>query len=226
MRVNDLSADHFSLTLKPAKRMSVKVKICGITNLADAHTAVEAGADLLGFVFYGQSPRRVSVKTASGIVRQVPPFVARVGVFVNAREEVISQALGECGLNVLQFHGDEAPLDCVKFGVMSLKAFRVRDEESLKALPAYQTDAWLLDAYTPGARGGTGATFNWDLAVEAQKFGRPIFIAGGLTPENVGEAVRRVRFFAVDVSSGVESAPGKKDAAKVRAFIAAARQAG
>jgi len=206
--------------------MSVKVKVCGITNLADAQTAVEAGADLLGFVFYEQSPRHVSVKAASGIVRQLPPFVARVGVFVNAREEFIGQTLGECGLNVLQFHGDESPEDCLKFGVMSLKAFRVRDRASLKSFPAYQTDAWLLDAYTPDARGGTGATFNWDLAVEAQKLGRPIFLAGGLTPENVGAAVRRVRPFAVDVSSGVESAPGKKDAAKVRAFIAAARQAG
>ncbi len=206
--------------------MSVKVKVCGITNLADAQTAVEAGADLLGFVFYEQSPRHVSVKAASGIVRQLPPFVARVGVFVNAREEFIGQTLGECGLNVLQFHGDESPEDCLKFGVMSLKAFRVRDRASLKSFPAYQTDAWLLDAYTPDARGGTGATFNWDLAVEAQKLGRPIFLAGGLTPENVGAAVRRVRPFAVDVSSGVESAPGKKDAAKVRAFITAARQAG
>ena len=206
--------------------MSVKVKICGITNLADAQTAVEAGADLLGFVFYEKSPRYVSVKAASGIVRHLPPFVARVGVFVNAREEFIGQTLGACGLNVLQFHGDESPEDCLKFGVMSLKAFRVRDRASLKSFPAYPTDAWLLDAYTPDARGGTGATFNWDLAVEAQKLGRPIFLAGGLTPENVGEAVRRVRPFAVDVSSGVESAPGKKDAAKVRAFIAAARQAG
>jgi phosphoribosylanthranilate isomerase len=206
--------------------MSVKVKICGITNLADAQTAAEAGADLLGFVFYEQSPRHISVKAASGIARQLPPFVARVGVFVNAREELISQALGECGLNVLQFHGDESPQDCLKFGVMSLKAFRVRDQASLKSFPAYPTAAWLLDAHTPAARGGTGATFNWDLAVEAQKLGRPIFLAGGLTPDNVGEAVRRVRPFAVDVSSGVESAPGKKDAAKVRAFIAAARQAG
>lgn len=206
--------------------MSVKVKICGITNLADAQAAVGEGADLLGFVFYEKSPRHITVQAARDIVRQLPPFVARVGVFVNAREELISQALGECGLNVLQFHGDESPEDCLKFGAMSLKAFRVRDEASLKSFPAYQTNGWLLDACAPGARGGTGATFNWDLAVEAQKFGRPIFLAGGLTPENVGEAVRRVRPFAVDVSSGVESAPGKKDAAKVRAFIAAARQAG
>jgi phosphoribosylanthranilate isomerase len=206
--------------------MSVKVKICGITNVTDAQAAIEAGADLLGFVFFEKSPRHISVKAASEIARQLPPSVARVGVFVNAREELISEALGKCGLNVLQFHGEETPEDCVKFGVMSMKAFRVRDAESLRELPAYQTDAWLLDAYASGQRGGTGVTFNWDLAAEAQKFGRPIFLAGGLTPENVAEAVRRVRPFAVDVSSGVEAAPGQKDVAKVRAFIKAARQAG
>lgn len=204
--------------------MSVKVKICGITNLADAQAAVEAGADLLGFVFYEKSPRHVTVQTARDIARRLPPFIARVGVFVNAAEELISQALGECGLNVLQFHGDETPAFCTRFGVMSVKAFRVRDAASLCALPAFHTDAWLLDAHTSGRRGGTGATFNWDLAVEAQKFGRPIFLAGGLTAENVAEAVRRVQPFAVDVSSGVESSPGAKDHDKVRAFIAAARQ--
>lgn len=205
--------------------MSVKVKICGITNLADAQAAVEAGADLLGFVFYEKSPRHVTVRTAREIVRQLPPSVAKVGVFVNAPDELITQALGECGLNVLQFHGEEAPADCVKFGVMSMKAFRVRDAESLRALPAYPTDAWLLDAYTADVRGGTGATFNWDLAVEAVKFGRPIFLAGGLTADNVAEAVRRVRPFAVDVSSGVEIAQGKKDHAMVRTFVTTVKAA-
>ncbi len=203
--------------------MSVKVKICGITNLADAQTAIEAGADLLGFVFYEKSPRYVTVQAARDIVRQLPPFVAKVGVFVNASDELISQALGECSLNVLQFHGDEAPQECVKFSVMSIKAFHVRDEKSLNALPAYHTDAWLLDSHTSERRGGTGATFNWDLAVEAQKFGRPIFLAGGLTAENVAEAVLRVRPFAVDVSSGVEESPGKKEHSKVRRFINAAK---
>lgn len=129
----------------------------------------------------------------------------------------------ECGLTLLQFHGDERPEFCTQFGVMSLKAFRVRDAASLAALPEYRTDAWLLDAFSPAALGGTGERFNWELAVDAKKLGRPIFLAGGLTPENVAEAVRRVQPFAVDVSSGVESAPGKKDPAKVRAFIAAAK---
>jgi phosphoribosylanthranilate isomerase len=127
-------------------------------------------------------------------------------------------------LNLLQFHGDESPEYCVQFGLMSMKALRIRDAESLRPLPEYKTDAFLLDAYAPDKLGGTGATFNWDLAIEAKKIGKPIFLAGGLTPENVGEAVRKVQPYAVDVSSGVESAPGTKDHAKVRAFIQAAKR--
>lgn len=206
--------------------MSVKVKICGLTNAADALGAAEAGADLLGFVFYEQSPRHVPVAVAAAITRQVPAFVAKVGVFVDAPEELVRRALSECGLSVLQFHGNETPEFCIQFGVMSMKAFRVRDAASLDMLPAYHTDAWLLDAYTAGQLGGTGATFNWELAIAARKLGRPVFLAGGLTPENVADAVRRVQPFGVDVSSGVESAPGRKDLQKVRAFITAAKQAG
>lgn len=205
--------------------MSVKVKICGITNAPDAITAVEAGADMLGFMFHEQSPRHVSVEAAGAIIRQLPPFVVNVGVFVNAPADLVWRAIGVCGLNLLQFHGEEPPDFCVQFGVMSMKAFRVRDAESLKAMSAYPADAWLLDAFVPGRYGGTGATFNWDLALQAKKSGCPIVLAGGLTPENVGDAIRKVRPFAVDVSSGVESAPGKKDAARVRAFIVAVRAA-
>ena len=140
------------------------------------------------------------------------------------KEEVV-RAIGECGLNLLQFHGDEPPEYCSQFGLMSMKAFRMRDAGTLRELTKYQTNAWLLDAYSPEAAGGTGEKFNWDLAVEAQKFGKPIFLAGGLTPENVAEAVRKVRPFGVDVSSGVEISPGKKDPAKVRAFINAVKSA-
>jgi phosphoribosylanthranilate isomerase len=203
--------------------MSTIVKICGITSAADALAAVEAGADALGFVFYERSPRQVSVATAKDIVRQIPPFIVKVGVFVNADEELVYRAIADCGLNLLQFHGDESPEYCVQFGLMSMKAFRIRDAESLSRLPAYKTDAFLLDAYAPDKLGGTGATFNWDLALEAKKIGKPIFLAGGLTPENVGEAVRKVQPYAVDVSSGVESAPGKKEHLKVKAFIQAAK---
>jgi phosphoribosylanthranilate isomerase len=157
------------------------------------------------------------------IHRALPPFVLRVGVFVNPPEDLVMRALGDCGLSLLQFHGDEPSEFCTQFGAMSLKAFRIQNAESLVALENCHTDAFLLDAHSKNGLGGTGETFNWDLAVAAQKFGKPIFLAGGLTPSNVAEAVRQVQPFAVDVSSGVESAPGKKDVAKVRAFIEAVR---
>jgi phosphoribosylanthranilate isomerase len=205
--------------------MSTRVKICGITNLADAETAAAAGADMLGFVFYEKSPRSITIPAAAEIARNLAPHVLRVGLFVNAPEDFVFNALHKCGLNLLQFHGDEPPDYCTQFGAMTIKAFRIKDETSLLELPKFSTDAYLLDAFVPRALGGTGHRFNWDLAVAAQKFGKPIFLAGGLTPENVAEAVVRVRPFAVDVSSGVEQAPGKKDPAKVRAFIANARQA-
>jgi len=203
--------------------MSVNVKICGLTRVDDARSAADAGADMIGLMFYEPSPRHVSWATASAIAAALPPHVVKVGVFVNPTTEAVQRALAECGLSLLQFHGEEPPEFCTQFGVMSLKAFRIRDAASLAALPDYPTDAWLLDAFSTEARGGTGEPFNWELAWEAKKLGRPIFLAGGLTPENVAEAVRRVQPFAVDVSSGVESAPGKKDPAKVRAFIAAAK---
>jgi phosphoribosylanthranilate isomerase len=205
--------------------MSVIVKVCGITNVADALAAADAGADALGFVFYEPSPRCVAVAAAAAISRELPPALVKVGVFVNAGEEAVVTAIRECGLSLVQFHGDEPPDYCLQFGVMSMKAFRIRDRDSLRALPAYRTDAWLLDAFPPAQLGGTGATFNWDLAVEARAPGRPIFLAGGLTPENVADAVRRVRPYGVDVSSGVESTPGTKDLAKLRAFVRAAKEA-
>jgi phosphoribosylanthranilate isomerase len=203
--------------------MSVKVKICGITSVAAGLAAAEAGADMIGLMFYEKSPRHITLAAAAEIARLLPPALTKVGVFVNAPEEFVTRATMECGLNLLQFHGEETPEFCTRFGVMSLKAFRIRDESSLAELPKFQTDAYLLDACSAGGLGGTGEKFNWDLAVAAQKFGKPIFLAGGLTPANVAAAVRQVRPFAVDVSSGVESAPGKKDAAKVRAFIQAAK---
>jgi phosphoribosylanthranilate isomerase len=205
--------------------MNTRVKICGITNLADAHAAVEAGADALGVIFFGKSPRFISLKAASEISKKIPPFIMRAGVFVNAPEDLVLRAIGECGLTMLQFHGDEPPEFCTQFGLMSMKAFRIRDEKSLKDIPKYQTDAYLLDAFSSTRLGGTGKKFNWDLAVEAQKFGKPIFLAGGLTPENVAAAVKKVRPFGVDVSSGVEISPVKKDLVKVKAFIKAVREA-
>jgi phosphoribosylanthranilate isomerase len=203
--------------------METKVKICGITSVADGVAAAEAGADMIGLMFYAGSLRHISLATAVEISRALPPFVLRVGVFVNPDEALVTRAIAECGLNLLQFHGTEPSDFCTQFGLMTVKALRVRDADSLKTLENFQTDAFLLDAYSKDGLGGTGEKFNWDLAAEAQKLGKPIFLAGGLTPGNVAAAVRQVRPFAVDVSSGVESAPGKKDAAKVRAFIAAAK---
>src|ERR1043166_5559670 len=176
----------------------VKVKICGITNIPDALAACEAGADALGFMMWERSPRAVSVEAAAAIVRALPPFVIKVGVFVDAPTDLVYRGIGECSLNVLQFHGDESPEYCVQFGLMSMKAFRIRDARSLESLPSYKTDAWLLDAHSPGKPGGTGERFDWALAAQARELGRPIFLAGGLTPENVAEAVQAVRPYAVD----------------------------
>ena len=205
--------------------MSVTVKICGITSEADAIAAAEAGADAIGLMFYEGSPRNVTLEQAKAISAALPPHVMRVGVFVNAEEAFVHQALTECMLNILQFHGDETPEECSRYPVMTLKAFRVQGEETLAELEAYPSAGYLLDAYVKDALGGTGATFNWDLAVRAQEFGKPIFLAGGLTPENVAEAVRKVQPFGVDVSSGVEIEPGRKDAEQMRTFVAAAKGA-
>jgi phosphoribosylanthranilate isomerase len=205
--------------------MPVKVKICGITNETDGVVAAEAGADVLGFVFYEPSSRSVSVTNAAKIARALPPLTIRAGVFVDASEDLVMRAIAECGLNLLQFHGQETPDYCVQFGLMSIKAIRVRDRSCIDLLGRYMTDAWLLDAYSADKVGGTGEKFNWDLALEARALGRPIFLAGGLNPENVAEAVRYVQPYAVDVSSGVELSPGRKDHGKVRQFIRVAKEA-
>ena len=207
-----------------AASMSVVVKICGITNAADGIAAAESGADILGFVFCEASPRFIKVQAAAKIIRQLPPFIVKAGVFVDAASDLVVRAIGESGLNLLQFHGNETPEYCAQFGLMSMKAFRIRDQASLEHLKEYSTEAWLLDSYAPDRVGGTGEKFNWDLAREARSLGRPIFLAGGLTPLNVAQAIEHVRPYGVDVSSGVEAVPGKKDHAKVRDFIAAAKR--
>jgi phosphoribosylanthranilate isomerase len=206
--------------------MSIKIKICGITRCEDAVAALDAGADALGFMFYASSPRRVSPETAWEIIHELPPFIAKVGVFVDATEELVRSVVAETGVDTLQFHGGESPEFCRKFRPLKCyKAFRIRDAASLSNLALFDTDAWLLDSFVPDKLGGSGATFSWDLAVEAKRLGRPIILAGGLTPGNVADAVRLVQPYALDVSSGVESEPGKKQAAKMRAFIKAARAA-
>ena len=205
--------------------MSVTVKICGITSQADARAAAAAEADAIGLMFYKESPRHVTIEQAKEICEVLPAHIMRVGVFVNTDEALINRALSECLLNILQFHGDETPEDCAQYPVMTLKAFRVQGSETLEQMKDYSTAGFLLDAYTKEARGGTGEKFNWDLAVQAQQLRKPVFLAGGLTPDNVAEAVRKVEPFGVDVSSGVESEPGKKDPEKMVAFVKAAKSA-
>lgn len=201
----------------------IRIKICGITSLEDASLAIEAGANALGFIFYEKSPRFITVQKAANICAALPPFVSRVGVFVNEIEYPIEKALNDCGLDTLQFHGDEPPGFCQKFPAKSIKAFRLKDAESLKQITDYDVDAWLLDSYSEKMQGGTGKTFNWDYAIAAKKHGRPIILSGGLNTENVVQAIQKVQPYAVDVSSGVELSPGKKDSQKLFAFMRAAR---
>jgi phosphoribosylanthranilate isomerase len=207
--------------------MPVQVKICGITNLEDARVALEAGADALGFVFHERSPRCVSRDMAAEIISGLPPETMTIGVFVDVPAEEVLAIAKACGLRGLQFHGNETPGYCASFDGrwQLMKAFQIRDERSLERLAEYQTRHWLLDAWSPSQPGGIGQTFDWELAVRARRLGRPIFLAGGLTAENVGEAIEKVQPHGVDVSSGVEARPGKKDHEKVRAFVRAAKAA-
>jgi phosphoribosylanthranilate isomerase len=201
--------------------MPVRIKICGITNLEDALAAVEAGADALGFVF-APSPRQVAPGQVRSILAELPPFITTVGLVVDQDPRPI---LDVCALDVIQFHGSEDPETLASLNRPALKAFRMRDETDLTALPRYAAaSAFLLDACVPGVAGGTGRQFPWRLVVEAKRFGKPVIVAGGLTPENVLLCVETTRPYGVDVSGGVEREPGKKDHARVRAFIAAARR--
>ena len=200
----------------------VKVKICGITNLEDALMAVEAGADALGFVFFQGSPRYISSEQAAAIICRLPPFVQTVGLFVNEELTTANVIADQCGLDLIQLHGEESPEYCAGVRRRIIKAFRVKDASSLDHMPHYPVAACLLDAWSPAAHGGTGTTFNWEIAAMAAA-SRAIILAGGLTPDNVAGAIAVVKPYAVDVSSGVESAPGKKDAALVSRFIRATR---
>jgi phosphoribosylanthranilate isomerase len=201
----------------------VKVKICGITNEDDALQAVDAGADALGFVFYDLSPRCITFEAAERIIRKLPPFVATVGVFVNNPASFISSAVERSGIGVVQLHGDETPAFCSGLRHKLVKAFRVRDITSLEAIRDFPVSGYLLDAYVPGTYGGTGLTFNWETARIAKQYG-PIILAGGLNPSNVLSAVETVEPYGIDVSSGVEASPGKKDHAKVTELIRRAKR--
>ncbi|MFO7578231.1 MAG: phosphoribosylanthranilate isomerase [Pelovirga sp.] len=203
---------------------TTRIKICGITSLADALAAVAAGADALGFVFYPQSPRYVAPDTVARIVAQLPPFVSTVGLFVNASSVKIHQTMVQTGLQLVQLHGDEAIEDCCISTYPVIKALRVRDAASFRHAEDYPVAALLLDAWCDEQYGGTGTQFDWQLVAQLQ-ITRPIILAGGLNPGNVAAAIRQVKPYAVDVSSGVESRPGCKDASLVAQFVEQVRNA-
>ncbi len=209
-------------TMTKNQRLKTKIKICGITNLEDALLASSLGVDALGFVFT-KSKRRITAVDASQIIDELPQSVLKIGVFVNEEEQRVREILQVCRLNMIQFHGDESPEYILKFREEVIKSFRIKNGNSLKNIPKYKTIAYLLDAYSQEGYGGTGETFNWDLAVKAKKFGR-IILAGGLTPDNVVEAIKKVQPYGVDVSSGVESYPGKKDPKKLEEFVKRVRE--
>jgi len=200
----------------------VKVKICGITRPEDALEAARLGADALGFNFWPGSKRYVAPADARAIVRRLPPFVTAVGVFVDAPREEILRAVAASGVQVAQLHGDEPPELCASLPLPVVKALRIANAHALAALAAYEVSGFLLDAPSAGY-GGSGKTFDWSLATEAAAV-VPVMLAGGLTPENVAEAIRAVRPWGVDVASGVERAPGVKDLAKLRRFIETAKK--
>ena len=204
----------------------MKVKICGITNVEDAQVAVAAGADALGFVMYPKSPRCVKPAVVSAIIAGLPPFVLPIGVFVNEDPQRVRALMDECGFTLAQLHGDESASYCEHFGRPALKAIRLKDRAAFLALAEFHGRAnvrgFVIDAFGEHAYGGTGQTVDWTLAAEVAR-AAPILLAGGLTPSNVAEAIRQVRPYGVDVSSGVEQSPGKKDPDKVKAFIQAAR---
>lgn len=203
--------------------MAVRVKICGITRLEDALFAVNAGADALGFVFYDKSPRHVAAPQAAVMCCALPPFVTRVGLFVDASPDRVKGILQAVSLDLLQFHGDETPAYCAQFGKPYIKAIRIHAATDLLKYAANFATAsgLLLDAYVPGIPGGTGETFDWSLV--PKECPKPLILSGGLTPDNVSEAIKQTRPWAVDVSSGVESAKGIKDIHKVAQFIANAK---
>jgi phosphoribosylanthranilate isomerase len=203
----------------------IRVKICGITSRDDAWAVVEAGADALGFIFVKGTPRYIEPETAAAIIAAMPPFVATVGVFVDRTPEEIDEIVGVSGVGLAQLHGLESPDMCSHLRIPFIKAVRVQGERDLEALHRYpRAKGFLLDTFVAGQSGGTGRTFPWEIATRASQQFR-VILSGGLTPENVALAVTQVRPYALDVCSGVEASPGRKDHHKVREFIDQARKA-
>ena len=215
-----------------------KIKICGITNKPDAIAAAELIPDMLGFVFYKGSKRYVEPRIVKDIANELPPFVAKVGVFVNMDKNKVLEIAGECALDMLQFHGDEAPDYCSVFSATKIggsafggkssykvmKAFRIKDGGSLKGINDYDVDFYMLDAYSEKSKGGTGESFDWNI-IESFEFLKPIILSGGLTPDNVRDAIEKLSPYGVDASSGVETSPGKKDTSLMKKFVENVRRA-
>jgi phosphoribosylanthranilate isomerase len=198
----------------------VKVKICGITNLEDALAALFSGADAIGFVFYKKSPRYITFKKAANISRILPKKILKVGVFVNSKEKDIKKIAGLCALNMLQFHGEESPEFCARFKKHKvIKAFKVNKNLNFSQVREYKTFAYLFDAFSKYKSGGTGRKFDWNLLKKADRIKRPVFLSGGLNILNVKYALKALKPDWVDVSSALESSPGKKDHRKISDFI-------
>ena len=198
----------------------VKIKICGITNHQDASLAVALGVDALGFIF-AQSPRQVTPERAKDIISTLPPFVQAVGVFVNEAPDRIREIMQHCRLDLIQLHGNETPDVCNKLMPQSIKAFQLKDESSLEKIMPYcgKAKAFLFDTYSKDKKGGTGQTFDWALAIRGKELGVPVILSGGLTPANIEKAITTVRPYAVDVNSGIEESPGKKDPVLMKELV-------
>lgn len=203
----------------------IKVKICGITNIEDALWAVDCGADALGFIFYNKSPRHIKPEAVNEIISSLPPFITTVGVFVNEELNAIDDIVHFTGITAIQLHGDESPSYCKLINGKLIKAIRIKNEKSIELIKQYDVDAFLLDSFDAKNYGGSGLTFDWKLAKKAKQYGK-IILAGGLTPSNVEDAVKKVLPYGVDVSSGVEKKPGMKSGTKVKEFILRAKRLG
>ena len=203
----------------------MKVKICGLTNKEDALNAISLGADAIGFIFAKNSPRTVTPEIVEGISPFLPPFVSLVGVFVDQPVEEVKDIMSRCRLDLAQLHGDESPAECMAIGRRVIKAFQVSEPEDLAAIAAYQglVSAMLLDTKIADLKGGTGQTFDWGLAISAKENDIPLILAGGINSDNIKKAVKMVNPYALDISSGVESEPGKKDYNKMQDIIALAK---
>ncbi len=211
--------------------MRVRVKFCGITSVEDRDSAIVAGADAIGIVFFKDSPRFVTLEKAERIVKDIPPFISAVGVFVNEDLGFIEECVERCNLNAVQVHGDEDVKYCLKFkslnlnGVKLIKGIRVKDRESLAVIENCPADAIILDAYKKEVYGGTGEIFDRSLAVSEKEYGRNIIISGGLNPNNIYKIIKEIKPYGVDASSGIESSPGNKNAELMERFIEEVRQA-